>query len=687
MVLDNADDLEVFFGNEGEISFQTDKRIARFLPENENGKFLVTTRDLRAGTKLAKEGPLIHVNRMAESEDVELLRMQLRGLKVTDDELSTLSSELEGLPLALAQAAAFMKERSCSVQDYLEVLTESDQNFVDLLSQEFETVGRDSGTPRAVAITWMISFQQIQRQNALASDFLSFMSMLDRQGVPKKLLLRYRACSSLESLKAIGVLKAFSLVVEDKSEGFNMHRLVHVVTRKWLVREGLMESFHKDALTSVLEVFPWGGVERNPALCSTYLPHAQAVLRLDEHAEKERGDKKKTRALGELLLNIAEYHASLREWKEAEELVKEGLSKTQRVLGADDAATLNLMGALISIYAGSGHYEKAKDLIEVILKAIRTDPGADHSKIRAGIFNPLVYRGDGLPWEEVEKFLIDAIAKCKAQIGVDHPFTLGTLRHLASICSSLHRWDEAGKVFAELMAVKKAKYGIDHSETLSAMFDLASVYGSQNRLDEAEKLTIEFIKLCKTKLEVDDFQTQSGWDMLSWIYRRQGNMARAEKLSVELTAARKAKFGEDSFYTIISMATLAATNGDQGQWEKGEKLAVEALGKSKENFGEAFFLTTYIVTILAMMYMNQGRWEEAGKLEVEAMKAQKTRLGPSHPTTAQSMKRVACIRWREGKGAEATELMRECIRFYEGTVGSSHPDTQKCLEDLKGMLE
>lgn len=121
IVLDNADDLELFFGSEaGDNAIHKGPRIGRLLPEHEHGKVLITTRDLQAGTKLAREGKTIRVGRMERDDGIELLHKRVGGSKTTVNELATLSFELGGLPLALAQASAYIKERSCSLQDYLE---------------------------------------------------------------------------------------------------------------------------------------------------------------------------------------------------------------------------------------------------------------------------------------------------------------------------------------------------------------------------------------------------------------------------------------------------------------------------------------------------------------------------------------------------------------------------------------
>jgi hypothetical protein len=90
-----------------------------------------------------------------------------------------------------------------------------------------------------VAQTWILSFQQIKRQHFLASELLSFISLLDRQDIPAQFLSCYikqkgneEPISELELIEALGVLKVFSFVTEDNNGSYNMYRLIQLVTHK-----------------------------------------------------------------------------------------------------------------------------------------------------------------------------------------------------------------------------------------------------------------------------------------------------------------------------------------------------------------------------------------------------------------------------------------------------------------------
>ncbi|KAF5589649.1 gamma-glutamylputrescine oxidoreductase [Fusarium subglutinans] len=238
MIVDNADDMNLFYGAGG---------LSRYLPTCPQGKLLVTTRNRQVAVRVTKGRCFIEIPRMTESEAHELLGGHLGFLRPHVNDLSTLASKLEYLPLILVQAASFIKENDISISEYLSLL-ETDKNMIELLDEDFETDGRYPDSLRTVTKTWAISFQQIRRQNKLASDLLSIMSMFDHQHIPEDFLVSYVSLfygqeKTLERLRAIGLLKAFSFVSSGEDNSIAMHRLIQLVMREWLIREDTIEHF------------------------------------------------------------------------------------------------------------------------------------------------------------------------------------------------------------------------------------------------------------------------------------------------------------------------------------------------------------------------------------------------------------------------------------------------------------
>ncbi|KAL6406794.1 Protein SERAC1 [Ilyonectria robusta] len=297
MVIDNADDIELFVGSQegsdeitpSNSTVNKGASLGRYVPECAHGSILVTTRNKQVGLKLAQGKPPIEVDKLTDAEATMLMRALMDDQEVNIGETTVLASRLEKLPLALAQAAAFIQGNSITIGEYIKLLDDSDVALVDRLSEPFNTVGRDSETPRSLTATWIILFEMIEQQDSFTSNILSFISLLDRQAIPKEFITIYcfnaqpqglNAIDAAKLTKSLGLLKAFSFITNEKNETVDMHRLVQLVTRKWLLVKGAMVGFAQHALKTVADAYP-----KRPfgsrLLCLKYLPHANSVLSQD----------------------------------------------------------------------------------------------------------------------------------------------------------------------------------------------------------------------------------------------------------------------------------------------------------------------------------------------------------------------------------------------------------------------
>jgi tetratricopeptide (TPR) repeat protein len=515
MVIDNADDTQLASGPEG---------LGQHIPECAHGSVLVTTRNKEVGSMLTRSRRPIEVRKMGDSESKELLEKKLEEDRIDPNDLSTLASRLENLPLALVQAAAFMQQKSVSIDKYLELLDKSDQNLVDLLSQDFETVGRDLETPRAVTETWILSFDQIQRQNTFAGELLALMGFLDRHAIPLEFLSRYseqqpeqEERGEVRLTKALGVLKAFSFVVEEKDHGLDMHRLVQLVTRKWLVEADRMRHFAGQALLAVSHCYPYGRHE-NRAVCSAYLAHAYAVLGNGGTGSRDEKIGKAT-----LLHSVAGFFNYRGQWNDAERFLLEAVELREEVLGSEHPDTLTSMANLA-----------------------------------------LTYREQGR-WEEAEKLGVQVIETRNQILGPDHPDTLSSIGNLASTYYKQARWEEAEKLEVQVMETRKTKLGADHPDTLTSMSNLAWTFWDQGRWGEAEKLEVQVMETRKTKLGADHPDTLSSMNNLAFLWKDMGRHGDALGLIQTCSDLRQQVLGVRHPYTISTLSALKAWQEENKQ--------------------------------------------------------------------------------------------------------------------------
>jgi hypothetical protein len=117
---------------------------------------------------------------MSIEEARMLLGERVRGAS-TEAEQDILLTELDNLPLAIAQAASYMTKRRKTIPQYLKLLQDGEASQMKLLAHDFFDVGREAATFNSVIMTWTVSFQQIKSENPRAANLLLLMSLLDRQ--------------------------------------------------------------------------------------------------------------------------------------------------------------------------------------------------------------------------------------------------------------------------------------------------------------------------------------------------------------------------------------------------------------------------------------------------------------------------------------------------------------------------
>ncbi|KAF5001982.1 hypothetical protein FDECE_10784 [Fusarium decemcellulare] len=520
MIIDNADDLQLFFpqpGKPSDSSSPATDNLTKYIPDCAHGTVLITTRNMQVGSRLRKGKLPIEVNKMNDSEAIQLLGQGIGGTDESPEELLRLSSRLESLPLALVQAAAFIQENTITVDEYLKLLEGSEGGIVDLLSEEFETVGRDSDTPRAVAETWILSFQQIERQHPFAGELLSLMSLFDRQAIPMDFLEFYAEGKkdmepkrSIHLVKALGVLKAFSFIRAEKAGDHNMHRLVQLVTHTWLVRNKTIHEFSEAALQAVSRFYPFGDFE-DISTCSAYLAHAFAVLKLDDANSKE---DRLTKA--SLLFKVGGFFFFQARYADAERVQREATSIRTELLGDEHPETVHMMHHLALSLSHQDQEEEAEELKMRVLE------------IRKRIY------------------------------GEEHPDTLQAMNNYAVTLNKQGRHKEAEELDRQVFETRKRVLGEEDQITLETMGNLAVTIKDQGRLEEAIELQRKVVETEKKVLgEKHPGTLQSIENLASFLYIKGDAKGEGEKLQVYVMEARKEVLGEEHPDTLYSMGKLA----------------------------------------------------------------------------------------------------------------------------------
>ena len=286
MVLDNADDADSFFADskdapaQGTSPPEAFKSLSFYLPESGNGFILITTRDRRVAVGLTNDSRcVINVQPLEKADAKYLLFRKLPDEKSTDRAFGDLAEALNCLPLAITQAAAYIRVNRprMTISKYLDMLHFNESTQTRLLEKEMGDSRRDSTSLSSVIKTWQISFDQLKNRNDRSCQLLSLMSVLDRQGIPDFLLIPMFE-DPLEFEDALHPLEDYSfVVVRTGGMSFGIHSLVQLAVRRWLELCGELESWREEALRLLAQTFPKG--EFNVwGTCDALLPHVELLL-------------------------------------------------------------------------------------------------------------------------------------------------------------------------------------------------------------------------------------------------------------------------------------------------------------------------------------------------------------------------------------------------------------------------
>lgn len=198
LILDNANDSDIFLSTEpgyGNPKCDTTgfkRPLLEYVPQMPHGRLLVTSRNQQAAYDLVGNyDHVVHVNFMDDVEALSLLKTRLSINSTTESEAKRLLRTLDHIPLAIAQAGAYIMKSDPSMinlKKYLDLFDKNEDNKVTFLKQNAKDVRRDFAMLGSVMTTWEISFNQIYQKHQAAADILSLMANFHRQGIPHFLI-------------------------------------------------------------------------------------------------------------------------------------------------------------------------------------------------------------------------------------------------------------------------------------------------------------------------------------------------------------------------------------------------------------------------------------------------------------------------------------------------------------------
>ncbi len=429
LILDNADDASL---------------TSEFLPTGHTGHILLTTREPAWGPVAQS----FEVEKMSKIEGILFLLRRTKILTYPDALLSEASStdqaraaaivkEMDGLPLALDQAGAYIEETPSTLDGYLKTYQRRQQELLQERGNERRS------HPDAVATTWSLNFEQVERLNPPAADLLRFFMFLAPDAIPEEMIIagaselgsQLQAVATDETLldQPLKALNRFSLVRRNTEKNLLfIHRLVQAILKVNMTNKTQHE-WAERTVRAVSLAFPDVTDVKLWEQCERLLPHALACAELINAYTLDFPEA--TRLLNQTGLYLDD-HA---QYEQAEPLYQRALHIREQMLGPDHPDVAYPLHDLATLYKQQGKYEQAEPLYQRALHIWMQALGPDHREVAYPLHGlATLYKQQG-KYAEAEPLYQRALAIYEQMLGPEHPSTRTFRENYAGLLRQMER--------------------------------------------------------------------------------------------------------------------------------------------------------------------------------------------------------------------------------------------------------
>lgn len=609
-------------------------------PANPHGRTLVTTR--RRDAALDGSGrSRMDVDLFSASESRQFLERRLGGdsdlLRGADD----LAAALGFLPLALAQAAAYVLDQpGMTCDDYHELLTDRSIALTHLRPDSLP-----DGHDRAVTAVWSLSIERVDSlaPAGAASTLLRMMSLLDPNGMPTALLagdaaVRFVAeatesagLSAMAVRRMLGRLDRMSLI-DHTGDLVRVHALIQRAVFETISARDLPATARAvaDALAEA-----WPDPDRYAPVSAVMRSNAAYLSRCARRA-----------------LLDPDIHEVL--FKAGDSLGNHGATK-------EAMAHFELLHAEAA-FLGAEHPD--------VLRARHRK--ADWQKAAGDLTGAL-------------RSLASLVSDCTEYLGAAHPHTLRARSSLADRRGENGDAQGAASDWEALVADHARLFGPDHPSTLSARLRLVR-WGGQARdkdyavtaVAELRKLVPEFAR-CLGPDHVGTFTARAG--LARW-QGRSGDTAGAVEGLTALLADRTRVLGLRHPDTLNTKYHLAIWTGRAGRTAEAIAILEDLIPELAEVHGPTHPRTHRAKAGLACWHGEAGDTGIAIAEFTELLPVQSAAIGADHPFVLESRHNLGKLQAQAGDTAAAIATLTSVIADRTRLLGPDHPLTRAAGNDL-----
>ena len=454
---------------------------------------------------------------------------------------------LQGLPLAITQAGAYLRETNMALSDFIK---HYDSTW-DLLMQEQDKFPLEEYSERTIWTTWRMSYEQIRHQSQEAAGLLKLWAFLDRGDLWYELVasalelhseldidvpawLLKVVTNQLAFSSALRTLTRYSLIdTREETSSHSMHAVLHQWCYSLSVGKDQME-LSAIAIGIVVLAIPSESDHKYRVLQRRLLPHATQVYRWILCARRVLSEWMNDSHEGWLFHTFGLFFADQGKLAEAEKMYQQALEGKEKTLGPEHTSTLNTFNNLGNLYADQGKLAKAEKIYQRVLKGYEKALGPEHISTLRIVNNLGILYADQGKLAKAEKMYQRALKGYEKAFGPEDETIpkLNTVNNLGNLYKDQGKLAEAEEMLQRALKGKENILGSEHTSTLDTINNLGLLYANQGKLAEAEKMYQRALKGYEKALGPEDktIPKINTVNNLGTLYKDQGKLAEAEEM-------------------------------------------------------------------------------------------------------------------------------------------------------------
>jgi len=688
-------------------------------PSGASGRVLITTRlpasafedAAESGTIEGMDLRVVAVPGLNRREALDYVTSRLTDHPDQRIEALDLGEDLDGLPLALAQATAAMSARRQGCREYRA-----------LLAERIPHMPAVPGASAAVLATWSIAAECAHElpPAGLAWPTLVLTAMLDHHGVPGAVLTSPAACGYIAGRPstataadqnmvraAINNLAQAGLVTIDPvsaARTVQMHASVQAAVRAYLPAADV-EQVVLAAADALLETWPDGDGGAGGLLAQAQVPQAQVAQAQGQPAQFRQGQLEQ--ALRDCAATLRMSDGGML-WKpEAHPLLfRAGLSlehsrlsdaaitywksmvaTSTRLLGPAHANAVVARDRLAAAYEAAGKSADAISVFQTALTEREQHQGAEHAEtIAARAHLAHAYQSAGRPADAIALYE-RTVADSARLLGQAHPVTLDARASLAETYQAAGDPQEAIAAYEALLADAEHHLGVGHPTTLGARASLGAAYAASGRAKDAIGQYQRALADHERMHGPDHPDTIAARASLASAYRSAGKQKEAIGQYERVLADRERTAGADHPDTIAARANLAYAYRSAGRLREAVPRYERTLADRMRVQGADHRDTLTARSNLAACYQQARRLTDAIPQYERALADSERMLGPGDMETLTTRCNLATAYYTAGRLTDVVAVLQRALTDCERYLGPDHPMTQTVRENLDAATQ